>query len=463
MPVKNILLLLIYFWLSTTCYCQQDTSWVNTYGFGTQKSEATYYWIQKRVVQEKKNQLPDLKAGNASSLILDKNNQPTDTAFIYNKKNELQYFKLFKNGKLHGESISFSSKGLVDHKSTYKDDQLSGTDSAWYQNGQLQYAGMNEKDHKTGKWRYFLPDENKRIEANLTGNYLDGTYTIFKKDTVMATGNFTKGVLVNWKTFYSNGIVRKECNTSEQGSVEHWRTYDENAALRLVTFYQQGRPSGTWYVKNSRSQPSVELSFEQVHNNKNKEEGIADERKNKEKFYLNDNIQNLAEMIPSYYYVEEDELLLLADYNSTVSKGSVTHFYFNGNAEVVKQIEDGEIISQSIHFKTADASGAAPVLPEDLSFKNRIDDNVMEMVMEHASKRPVNNEVLFFMEPFDSLSDKTFILISIAENIKEKIWSNLLMVKTIAQKIASDIHLPSLYEFIAEEICKAASAKTIYP
>ena len=237
MPVKNILLFLIYFWLSTTCYCQQDTSWLNTYGFGTLKSEATYYMIQKRVVQQKENPLPDLKAGNARSLVLDKNNQPTDTAFIYNKKNELQYFKLFKNGKLHGESVSFSSKGLVDHKSTYKDEQLSGTDSAWYENGQLQYAGMNEKDHKTGKWRYFLPDENKRIEANLTGNYLDGTYTIFKKDTVMARGNFTKGGLVNWKTFYSNGIVRKECITSEQGSVEKWKTYDEKIFIRIKIRY----------------------------------------------------------------------------------------------------------------------------------------------------------------------------------------------------------------------------------
>ncbi len=65
-----------------------------------------------------------------------------------------------KDGKRHGECMSFFQNGSRQSLNTYKDGMLNGDYRVWHENGELQIEGQYENNKEVGEWVFYDKDGN---------------------------------------------------------------------------------------------------------------------------------------------------------------------------------------------------------------------------------------------------------------------------------------------------------------
>jgi antitoxin component YwqK of YwqJK toxin-antitoxin module len=65
-----------------------------------------------------------------------------------------------KDGKRHGECMSFFQNGSRQSLNTYKEGMLNGDYRVWHENGELQIEGQYENNKEVGEWVFYDKDGN---------------------------------------------------------------------------------------------------------------------------------------------------------------------------------------------------------------------------------------------------------------------------------------------------------------
>ncbi|MBM3447824.1 MAG: hypothetical protein FJX90_01800 [Bacteroidetes bacterium] len=65
-----------------------------------------------------------------------------------------------KDGKRHGECLSFFQNGTRQSLNTYKEGVLNGDYRVWHENGELQIEGQYENNKEVGEWVFYDKDGN---------------------------------------------------------------------------------------------------------------------------------------------------------------------------------------------------------------------------------------------------------------------------------------------------------------
>ena len=65
-----------------------------------------------------------------------------------------------KDGKRHGECLSFFQNGTRQSLNTYKEGMLNGDYRVWHENGELQIEGQYENNKEVGEWVFYDKDGN---------------------------------------------------------------------------------------------------------------------------------------------------------------------------------------------------------------------------------------------------------------------------------------------------------------
>ncbi|MCF8231776.1 MAG: hypothetical protein K9J27_06250 [Bacteroidales bacterium] len=98
-----------------------------------------------------------------------KNGQPQVVTFYEKingekqKKKQIQYYQTgqkkmegpYKNGKRHGQWISYYKNGRVWTKIHYIEGKANGIKKVYYENGELHYKGELKNGERTGKWTFY--------------------------------------------------------------------------------------------------------------------------------------------------------------------------------------------------------------------------------------------------------------------------------------------------------------------
>lgn len=105
--------------------------------------------------------------------------------------------------------VTYNHTDLVKEQFTFKNGVLHGESLSWYKNGKLRRKGYYHKGQISGKWTFFDEDGNQTIEANYKQDILHGSYI----------------------SLYSNGRIKEKGQFDGNKPKGKWVMYDQNGHL----------------------------------------------------------------------------------------------------------------------------------------------------------------------------------------------------------------------------------------
>jgi antitoxin component YwqK of YwqJK toxin-antitoxin module len=140
-----------------------------------------------------------------------------DSLWIYyNEKGEKIAQSVYRQGKLHGPSLTFYPGGSVCEDLSYKDDKKEGSYKSFFENGKLKEEGQYKNNMPDGRVVYYHPNGQKSSFGDFVSGVKSGTWYYYDENGIPTFSEvFKSGAATSRKNYngmfeetYSNGTPR---------------------------------------------------------------------------------------------------------------------------------------------------------------------------------------------------------------------------------------------------------------
>ena len=121
------------------------------------------------------------------SLVTFRNGKRHGESLTFRKNGQLSYKSNYKNGYPHGVLYSYHENGQIKSKTTYKNGWATGPSTSYYDNGQIDSQGNFYEFSNIGKWVGFYRDGNKRSVTYYKDGGQQGDQLYWKEDGSLNT------------------------------------------------------------------------------------------------------------------------------------------------------------------------------------------------------------------------------------------------------------------------------------
>lgn len=105
--------------------------------------------------------------------------------------------------------VVFNNSSVIKEQFSFRNGLLHGESLTWYRNGQLRRKGYYIKGQISGKWEFWDEQGNKTAEAHYKADVLDGSYIVL----------------------YGNGKVKEKGQFAENKRTGKWVYYRQDGKL----------------------------------------------------------------------------------------------------------------------------------------------------------------------------------------------------------------------------------------
>ena len=142
----------------------------------------------------------------------------------------------YKYGAKNGEAYKFSDSIIIE-KEFYANNKLEGEAQSFYANGKKKSSGTFKNDYRDGKWLWYHPDgELKLEETYISGKVLGDIKGFFPDGSVERNISLVNGN-GDFIQYYDNGIVKAKGQFYDYSATGEWFFYDKNGNLVTVNYF----------------------------------------------------------------------------------------------------------------------------------------------------------------------------------------------------------------------------------
>jgi len=220
-----------------------------------------------------------------------------------------------------------------------KNNKKSG-ESKNYENGKLKRIAHYKAGLKTGKWEYYLGDEERlHYLEHYKNDKRTGKYKYYHNNGQLEiSGKFKNGLKTgNWKNYHDNGQIKRKSKYILGNKEGKWKMYYENGQLMSISHYKDDKYHGEYldYYENGEIKEKGNYSYGNKEGNWKAyhENGILKEITP----YENDKIHG------EWTEYDDDEILMS---RTQIKEGDFknlnrTYFYPNGQIRLLGSSDNG--------------------------------------------------------------------------------------------------------------------------
>lgn len=163
------------------------------------------------------------------------------------RKGKITLVESYKNGQLHGESVSFGQNNDNPTSETnYANGRKSGLSRKYSDNGKIQEETVYKNDLKNGQSRWYNKSGKLIAEYHYKNGKFDGVQkTFYENDTLQSSNNYLEDQLSGEsKEYYRNGKLKISGKYLLGQKDGVWTEYDELGKPQKVTKYKNGQETG---------------------------------------------------------------------------------------------------------------------------------------------------------------------------------------------------------------------------
>jgi len=169
--------------------------------------------------------------------------QTKDSTWVYLDANGLRRSQeQWKNGRKHGEDLSFFDDGTISERITFANGVQEGVHEQFFPGGQVKHRGNYVRGEGEGLMTWYYPEGRKEVEGHLVSGSRDGIWYYFNADgsvqiqMVYEHGNFIKDKK-------ENGVFKEYCEDEQLQSEYTWKQGKLNGPF--TEYYC----NGTWVAE----------------------------------------------------------------------------------------------------------------------------------------------------------------------------------------------------------------------
>jgi len=293
----------------------------------------------------------------------------------------------FKNDKVEGEGIVYTSEGAKDKLITLKESIKEGKYEEYYSNGQVSLTGNNKNGKLDGPVKKYYNSGELKAEVN----YLDGDKNSQEID------------------YYRNGKVWQKANY-EKGKLQGiYVSYFKNGKLSDSIKYLNGKPIGKNYQYHTNGVIAVTSDFDE----NGKLNGIYREYDDDGKLYFELEYKK-GEIIAYKYYNKKGEIIKQdkkrsgnfdfegcyytgikrnsGKYNKEDKQGEWKFYDVNGNIESISNFKDGKAEGETRRFFQNGNVSSISQYKDDLADGYSVEYHKNGNIAKHGNYKTDNKE-----------------------------------------------------------------------
>jgi antitoxin component YwqK of YwqJK toxin-antitoxin module len=182
---------------------------------------------------------------------------------FYYPTGQLSGYEDWKNGKQHGEDVTYNKQGVLIAKSIFADGKLNGEKLTYFSIGHLFSSQLYKNGLANGKYVEYYGSGRKKTEATLLDDKLQGAYTTFYQNglaEIKCTYDNAK-LTGAYKSYYENGQTEFS-GTYAAGVLEgETISYHSNGQIQQKTFYKNALPEGEQIEYNDNGIVTMKLHY----------------------------------------------------------------------------------------------------------------------------------------------------------------------------------------------------------
>ena len=200
----------------------------------------------------------------------------------------------YKNSNMDGTFSFWYDNGNIDKKFNYKDDKVDGLQEwyykngvksksseyslgvkkgnfqEWYQSGQLKFNLNYKNNKKDGLQEEYLQDGTKTLESNMSNNKKNGSFKEWANNgKLVFSGNYKDGEMHGLQEYYKFGDENGEPNGIKTESFEYYfgelngqfKEWNSNGKLKIKGNYKDGKYDGILETYHDNGEKSITKEY----------------------------------------------------------------------------------------------------------------------------------------------------------------------------------------------------------
>ena len=245
------------------------------------------------------------------------------SAYYYYPSGKIKQIIHYKNGKKQGKSQEFDENGTIITLYEYHNDKMTAREFI---------NRKNEKGEKTGVWKTFYPNGEKKEEEFYKNGVLDGVTLVYSE----------RGILLNERTFSGGNLIGEDVPMAAEPML--LITYHEDGVtIKRKGTYLDSIPIGFHYYYNTEGMPDKSIRYSERASGVATAEGpfMVDEQEKRIGQWVlyfetgalraKGNFVNDRQNGEWRYFLESGELFQIGNFRNGVIEGEWKWFFPSGN------------------------------------------------------------------------------------------------------------------------------------
>ena len=159
-----------------------------------------------------------------------------------------------------GWAAEYHDNGQIESLGQYKDGKRHGQEISWYGNGQMRHRGPAVNGHSNGQWTYWHDNGQMQHQGDWVDGQFSGQWTgWYENGNMQYQGEYEGG---NWNTFKRNSAGTR----AFVGRVGKWTFWEEDGSKYSINNFVDGKKHGfsAFWLDGRASDPSCWVNGELV-------------------------------------------------------------------------------------------------------------------------------------------------------------------------------------------------------
>jgi antitoxin component YwqK of YwqJK toxin-antitoxin module/CHAT domain-containing protein/tetratricopeptide (TPR) repeat protein len=256
----------------------------------------------------------------------------------------------FKADSADGKWIWYTTEGIKDSESEWKDNKPNGPVTIFFPSGKIRKKGFKVMNNTEGKWEEFYEDgQLKSREYFKNGNYDGPAETYYENGVLESKGSYKQDLKTgSWNYYHENGKLKVTGRYDEEGKQTGlWKSFYDNGNLKLAAFRRAGQLHGTYEEYFENGQLKIKSTCEE-----DLWQGLMEE------YYENDQLAKkgnyLRDSLDGHWVYYHDNGKLKSEGNLVDNKKNGTWRYYDslGHIETEETLVMGQLQGRLTNYHT---------------------------------------------------------------------------------------------------------------